>query len=194
MRQPDDAIPHDGPEDAPSVYGLAGAVECVLFTADRPVSLEQLSDLLGVAADRVREAVEEVRRRLAGSGLQVQAVAGGFQMATRPEYAEVVRRFLQREHGASLTRGALETLAIVAYRQPITRGEIEQIRGVRSDWHLERLLERQLIRVTGRRETIGRPVLFGTTELFLRYFGLHDLADMPPLGGRGVQALMDAVR
>lgn len=194
MRQPDDAIPNEGPEDAPSVSGLAGAVECVLFTADRPVSLEQLCDLLGASADRVREAVEEVRRRLADSGLQVQAVAGGFQMATRPEHADVVQRFLQREHGTSLTRGALETLAIVAYRQPITRGEIEQIRGVRSDWHLERLLERQLIRVTGRRETIGRPVLFGTTEVFLRYFGLHDLADLPPLGGRGVQALMDAVR
>jgi segregation and condensation protein B len=88
----------------------------------------------------------------------------------------------------------VETLAIIAYRQPVTRAEIEQIRGVSSNWHIERLLERQLIRDVGRRQTIGRPVLFGTTEFFLRYFGLRDLSDLPPMGDRGVQTLLDAVR
>jgi segregation and condensation protein B len=124
----------------------------------------------------------------------LQAVAGGYQLVTRPEHAEVVRRFLQREHGESLSKGALETLAVIAYRQPATRGDIEAIRGSRSDWHIERLLERQLIREAGRRPTPGRPVLFATTELFLRYFGLNDLAHLPAMGERGVQALLDVAR
>ena len=105
-----------------------------------------------------------------------------------------MRLFLQREHGESLTKGVLETLAVIAYRQPATRGDIEAIRGSRSDWHIERLLERQLIREVGRRPTLGRPVLFGTTDLFLRYFGLNDLSDLPAMGDRGVQAFLDVVR
>jgi segregation and condensation protein B len=180
-------------EDA-AIRGLAGAVESLFFVADRPVSLDRLAELLEAPAPAVREAIEFLRRRLAESGLLLQGVAGGYQLATRPEHADLVRRFLQKEHGESLSRGALETLAVIAYRQPATRGDIEQIRGSRSDWHIERLLERQLIRVVGRRQTIGRPVLFGTTELFLRYFGLHDLSDLPPMGDRGVQVLIDAVR
>jgi segregation and condensation protein B len=180
-------------EDA-AIRGLAGAVESLLFVADRPLSLERLAEVLEVQPPAVQEAIEYLRRRLAEGGLLLQGVAGGYQLATRPEHAELIRRFLQREHGESLSRGALETLAIIAYRQPATRGDIEQIRGSRSDWHIERLLERQLIRAVGRRQTIGRPVLFGTTELFLRYFGLRDLADLPPMGDRGVQVLVDAVR
>ncbi len=180
-------------EDA-AVRGLAGAVESLLFVADRPVPLNRLVEVLEAPLPAVREAIEHLRRRLSGSGLLLQPVAGGYQLATRPDHADLIRRFLQREHGESLSRGALETLAVIAYRQPATRGDIEQIRGSRSDWHIERLLERQLIRVVGRRPTVGRPVLFGTTELFLRYFGLHDLSELPPMGDRGVQVLLDAVR
>lgn len=180
-------------EDA-AVRGLAGAVESLLFVADRPVPMTRLVEVLEVPPPAVHEAIEHLRRRLADSGLLLQAVAGGYQLATRPDYADLIRRFLQREHGESLSRGALETLAVIAYRQPATRGDIEQIRGSRSDWHIERLLERQLIRVVGRRPTVGRPVLFGTTELFLRYFGMHDLSELPPMGERGVQVLLDAVR
>ncbi len=180
-------------EDA-EVRGLAGAVESLLFVADRPVALDRLAEVLGVPVPEAREALEHLRGRLAEGGLMLQAVAGGYQLATRPEYADLVRRFLQREHGESLSRGALETLAVIAYRQPATRGDIEQIRGSRSDWHIERLLERQLIRMVGRRPTIGRPILFGTTELFLRYFGLHDVSELPPMGDRGVQILINAVR
>ncbi len=180
-------------EDA-AVRGLAGAVESLLFVADRPVPMTRLVEVLEAPPPAVHEAIEHLRRRLADSGLLLQAVAGGYQLATRPDYADLIRRFLQREHGESLSRGALETLAVIAYRQPATRGDIEQIRGSRSDWHIERLLERQLIRVVGRRPTVGRPVLFGTTELFLRYFGMHDLSELPPMGERGVQVLLDAVR
>ncbi len=170
---------------------LARSAESVLFVADRPVPLDRLAVVLDVPADRAREAVECLAARLADSGLQVQGVAGGYQLCTRPEHADLVRRFLQREHGESLSRGALETLAIIAYKQPATRGDIEQIRGSSSDWHIERLLERHLIRVVGRRETVGRPMLFGTTELFLRYLGLRGLTDLPPAGERGVQAMLD---
>lgn len=173
------------------VEELARCVESLLFVADRPLPLDRLAAVLEVPADRAREAVGHLEARLGRSGLQVQEVAGGYQVCTRPEHADLVRRFLQHEHGESLTKGALETLAIIAYRQPATRGDIEQIRGSSSDWHIERLLERHLIRVVGRRDTVGRPMLFGTTERFLRYFGLRGLSDLPPAGERGVQAMLD---
>jgi len=181
-------------DDEQAASALAAAVESLLFVADRPIPLEHLADTLAAPVPAVREALEHLRRRLMHGGLLLRAVAGGYQLATRPEHADLVRRFLQKEHGERLTRGALETLAVIAYRQPVTRGEIEQIRGVRSDWHIERLLERQLIRELGRRPTLGRPMLFGTTELFLRYFGLHDLSGLPPMGERGVGALLDVMR
>lgn len=180
-------------EPQQEIGDLAGLVESLLFVADRPVSLDSLAAALDVSADRVRQAIEHLEARLAGGGLQVQAVAGGYQLCTRPEHADLVRRFLQHEQGESLSRGALETLAIIAYRQPATRGDIEQVRGSSSDWHIERLLERHLIRVVGRRETVGRPMLFGTTERFLRYFGLRSLSDLPPAGERGVQVVLDRV-
>ncbi len=181
-------------EDAhdPAFIELAGRIESVLFVAGGPVSVDRLAEVVGADRSSVTRALVSLRDR--GGGLLLQAVAGGYQLGTRPEHAEIVRRFLQSEHSESLTRGALETLAIIAYRQPATRGDIEQIRGVRSDWHIERLLERQVIREVGRRPTVGRPVLFGTTELFLRYFGLRDLSELPPMGARGVQALLDSVR
>jgi segregation and condensation protein B len=180
---------HDGALDE-----LAGAVESILFVAGGPVRLESLSTVTGADPARVREAIDVLGARTTGSGLLLQQVAGGYQLATRPEHAEVVKQFLQTEHAEKLTRGALETLAIIAYRQPVTRAEIEQVRGVRSDWHIERLLERQLIREAGRRQTLGRPVEFATTELFLRYFGLAELSGLPAMGERGVQALLEAVR
>lgn len=180
--------------DEAALGHLAAAVEGILFVAGAPVPARRLAEVTGAAPEAVERAVAVLQARLAHSGLLVQAVAGGYQLGTRPEHADVIRRFLQTEHRERLTKGALEVLAIIAYRQPCTRGDIEQIRGARSDWHIERLLERQLIRELGRREAPGRPVLFGTTELFLRYFGLRDLADLPPLGDRGVQALLDTLR
>jgi len=174
---------------------LAGAVESILFVAGGPVPVEKLAEALGADRVAVAQAVRYLQQRTTHvTGLLIQAVAGGYQLGTHPEHADAVRQFLQNQHSDSLTRGALETLAIIAYRQPATRGDVEQIRGVRSDWHIERLLERQLIREMGRRPTVGRPMLFGTTELFLRYFGLNDLAELPPMGTRGVQTLLDAAR
>ncbi len=180
--------------DDAEISGLAGALEGILFVAGGPVRLDTLAAVTGADPVLIRQALEVLRGRTVDGGLMLQALAGGYQLATRPEHAEVVKKFLQAEHAEKLTRGALETLAMIAYRQPITRGEIEHIRGVRSDWHIERLLERQLVRDVGRRQTLGRPVEFGTTELFLRYFGLADLSDLPAMGERGVQMLLNAVR
>ncbi len=171
------------------IAALAGTLESILFVADRPVPADRLAEVTGVEAQEVRSAIVLLQSRV--GGLVVQSVAGGYQLGTRPEHAEAVRLFLQREHAEPLSRGALETLAIVAYRQPVTRAEIEQIRGVSSDWHVERLLDRRLIRVVGRRQTVGRPVLFGTTETFLRYFGLNDLSGLPAMGVKGVQSLLE---
>lgn len=186
--------PQSSGEESSALRELAGGVESVLFVAGGPVSADKIAEALGADRAAVMQAIYYLQRRVHGTGLLIQAVAGGYQFGTRPEYAEAVRRFLQSQHSESLTRGALETLAIIAYRQPATRGDIEQIRGVRSDWHIERLLERQLIREAGRRPTVGRPALFATTELFLRYFGLNDLTELPPMGTRGVQTLLDSVR
>lgn len=180
--------------DDPAVAALAAALESLLFVADGPVPLQRLAEAADASPALAQEALEHLRTRLVGGGLLLQAVAGGYQLATRPEHAEIVRRFLQREHGEKLSKGALETLAVIAYRQPVTRGDIEAVRGGNSDWHIERLLERKLIRAVGRRSTPGRPVLFGTTELFLRYFGLNDLTELPPMGDRGVRALLDVSR
>lgn len=182
----------DAPGEA-ELHELAAKIESVLFVAGGPVTTNRLAEAVGAGTPAVTRALDYLREHR-GIGLMLQAVAGGHQLGTRPEHAEIVRRFLQTEHSESLTKGALEVLAIIAYRQPATRGDIEQIRGSRSDWHIERLLERQLIREAGRRQTVGRPVLFSTTELFLRYFGLHDLSDLPPMGAGGVQALLDSVR
>jgi segregation and condensation protein B len=176
------------------VASLAAAVESLLFVADRPIPIARLAEATATTTDEIRRALDHLNVRLSDGGLVLRAVAGGYEIATRPEQAELVRRFLQLEHGERLTKGAMETLAVIAYRQPCTRGDIEQIRGSRSDWHIERLLERQLIREVGRRESPGRPALFATTELFLRYFGLNDLSTLPPMGERGVQTLLDAMR
>lgn len=161
------------------------AVECILLVGGGPVTVPQLQAVLGVTPETVRAVLWELQQDFAGRGLQVQEVAGGYQLCTRPELAEYVQRFLQLERREALSQPALETLAIVAYRQPVTRAEIEAVRGVRSDHVLETLTERHLIRELSRRPTLGRPILYGTTEAFLRYFGLKDLRDLPPMQGGG---------
>jgi segregation and condensation protein B len=162
---------------------LKPAVECLLFVAGGPVTVQRLSEALEAPPDAVQEALRELGEEYAGRGLQVQVVAGGYQLCTRPDYAGVVQRFLGLDHRETLSQAALETLAIIAYRQPITRAEIEVVRGVRSEHVLERLIERHLVREVGRRPTPGRPILYGTTEGFLRHFGLKDLQSLPPLRG-----------
>ncbi len=181
MTLPTDLTPQPSELD---LEELKKAAECVLLVSSGPVTVEQLADALGATPQTVHALLWELQQDYAGRGLQIQPVAGGFQLCTRPELAPYIQRFLQLDHREPLSRAALETLAIVAYRQPITRAEIEAVRGVRSEHVLERLLERHLVREVGRKAALGRPILYGTTEGFLRYFGLKDLHELPTLGGR----------
>ncbi len=166
----------------------ANAIECVLLVSGEPVRLDQLVEATQISPEIVTVAIEMLQQDYAARGLEVQSVAGGYQLGTRPAYAEAVRRYLGAAGREPFSQAALETLAIVAYRQPITRPEIEALRGVRSEHILERLEERRLIKAIGRKQTVGRPILYGTTDAFLRYFGLRDLQDLPPIEAFGSAA------
>jgi segregation and condensation protein B len=158
-------------------------LEGLLFVAEEPLPLSKLREIL---ADEETDATEMSLRDLAvrleerGGGLMVQEVAGGYRLATRPEVHPWIQK-LQQVKPARLSRAALETLAIIAYRQPITRAEIESIRGVAVDGVLRTLLERELVRMMGRKAEAGRPMLYGTSHLFLEHFGLRELGDLPTL-------------
>jgi segregation and condensation protein B len=166
---------------------LRGVLESLLFVAGEPVAPRRIAQVLGLEEEAVAQALEELRLNPSPeSGLQVVRVAGGYQLCTRPEHAEAVARFLQPA-AQRLSRQALETLAIIAYRQPITQPEIDAIRGVHSGGVLKTLQERELIHEAGRKETVGRPILYGTTEEFLKHFGLHDLSELPLLEESFVQ-------
>jgi segregation and condensation protein B len=176
------------PAEELRVHEAVRAIECILFASGEPVRPEHLAEAAQVPPEIVAAALGILRAEFAGRGLEVQAVAGGYQLATRPAYAEAVRRYLGAAAREPLSQAALETLAIIAYRQPITRPEVDALRGVRSDYILERLEERRLIHVVGRKETVGRPMLYATTDAFLRHFGLGALADLPPLEQFGLTA------
>jgi len=158
------------------------AVESLLFLAERPLSREELHQATGLEMQRIGKALDELggRYREGISGVVLHEVASGFQLRTSPDTSEFARRFL-RVKPQRLTRAALETLAIVAYRQPVTRPEIEEIRGVDTGAVLKALLERRLVKILGRKEEPGRPILYGTTREFLEFFALKDLASLPTL-------------
>jgi len=159
-------------------------IESLLFVADEPVALSDLARALGVSTQVVAEAVETLAQEYSQRGLRIQRVNGRVQMTTAPEAAPVIERFLGLETSTRLSQAAMETLAIIAYRQPITRPEIDAIRGVSSDGVIRTLLARGLIEEQGRLDTPGRPILYGTTFEFLRCFGLESLEDLPPLEDR----------
>lgn len=149
--------------------------------ADEPLSLDQLAELTDTDQELVEEALAELREALDERGLILLRLGDRFQLDTAPECASFVERYLGDEHGSSLSSAALETLAIIAYRQPITRAQIDAIRGVDSSGVIRTLLARSLIRPLGRLPQAGRPVVLGTTFEFLEYFGLESLDDLPPL-------------
>jgi segregation and condensation protein B len=168
---------------------LLCALECLLLASGGPVPLRRLAHALQCPEEEAESLLEELQRDYQTRGLMVQHVAGGYQLCTRPQYADYVTRLVTQQP-EPLSRACLETLAVVAYRQPVTRAEVEAVRGARSDHHLRRLVERNLIREVGRKPGPGTPILYGTTELFLRQFGLRDLNDLPPLEGRRVQDML----
>ncbi len=169
------------PPENPEPLPLKSLVESLLFVAQEPVTVEQLAAALQVGAAEIETALAELGREYARRGVRLQRKGKRVQMVTAPEAADSVRAFLGLELGGKLSPAALETLAIIAYRQPITRAQIEAIRGVNSDSVIRTLVHRGLIEEQGRLEQAGRPIIYGVTFAFLQQFGLTGLKDLPPL-------------
>jgi len=177
----------EDPEAPPGREELVAAVEAVVFAAAEPVQAGEIAGALGgtggLDAAQVEQAIEELSRRLDanGGGLRLERVAGGWRLSTRPEVGVWVRRFFRQRNRTRLSPASLETLAIVAYKQPITAPEIQAIRGVDPSHGIKSLLEKRMIRILGRKKVVGNPLLYGTTKQFLVHFGLDRLADLPSL-------------
>jgi segregation and condensation protein B len=161
---------------------IKAIAESLLFASGTPLSLRRMAEVIGVIQAEVKLALARLREEYAapGRGIVLAEVAGGYQFRTVPEHADYVKT-LVREKPSRLSRAALETLAIIAYRQPVTKVEIEAVRGVDVDGVLNSLLTKKLVRVMGRKDVPGRPWVYGTTPQFLELFGLADLASLPPL-------------
>ena len=163
---------------------LRAIVEAIVFAAPQPLTPREIGRVLGgVPNEDWQRALEDLREDYARDerGLQLIEVAGGWQITTRPEYNDWVRELLDPKTPTRLSIQALETLAVIAYRQPATLPEIIELRGVRSQGVVKTLLEKRLIRITGRKEVVGRPMLYGTTKQFLLHFGLKDLDELPKI-------------
>lgn len=166
-----------------STAELVAIVEALIFVADEPLTLKVLTEVLEEDRENVEVAVEALRNEYDAreSGLQIREIAGGWQIATRTELHEDVRKFLKTRPSAKLSLASLETLAVVAYKQPVTVPEILEIRGVQSASAIKTLLEKRLIVTKGHKETVGRPMQYGTSKDFLIQFGLKDLTELPSI-------------
>ncbi len=163
---------------------LKPAIEALLFVADEPLAFKQLCKVMGdVPEDDVLAALQELDAdyEARNSGLEVREIAGGWRISTRPQNHEFIRKYLKSRPSARLSLPALETLAVIAYKQPITIPEILEIRGVSSSSAIKTLLEKRLIVTKGRKETVGRPMMYGTSKEFLIQFGLKDLSELPSI-------------
>ena len=160
---------------------LSVKLEALLFVAAEPVTTSQLVAALDVSASVVERALNELDASLSSRGLRLQRHGGRVQLTTAPELAELIEHFLGLEATSHLSRAALETLAIIAYQQPVTRPQIDSIRGVNSDSMMKSLLNKGLILESGRADGPGRPILYSTTPEFLQHFGLNSILEMPPL-------------
>jgi len=162
---------------------LVAVVEALIFVADEPITSKLMSDVLDEDRQTIEAAVEQLRQEYENreSGLQIREIAGGWQIATRTEFHEEVRKFLKTRPSAKLSLASLETLAVIAYKQPVTVPEILEIRGVQSASAIKTLLDKRLIVAKGRKETVGRPMQYGTSKDFLIQFGLKDLSELPSI-------------
>ena len=188
MPEPTETVPDapqaDGQPAEPSAEtgDQVACVEAILFSSDSPLTPGRLAQATGLkGAGDVKRAVNALNARYDASGaaFTIEDIAGGYQMMTRPEYNDVLSRMRHARADSRLSQAALETLAIVAYRQPILRADVEAIRGVACGEILRGLMDRQLVKIVGRAEVIGRPMLYGTTKRFLEVFGLKNLDDLP---------------
>src|SRR6266508_1796509 len=165
---------------------LIDVVEALLFASDSPVEVERIQEVLELhSAAAARELVSRLRERLDAQGraLQIIEVGGGYRLVTRPEVAPWLVKLARSRTRSRLSRSALETLAIIAYRQPASRPDIDAVRGVNSEAVLDNLLDRRMVRIAGRKDSPGRPFLYETTRDFLVTFGLRDLTDLPKVEG-----------
>lgn len=158
-------------------------IEALLFLSEEPVKTDRIAMMLSVSPDESEKLARELMQDFKDDqrGLQIIETTGGFQLGTRPELAPYLEKAFSEDVSSNLTAAALEALAIIAYKQPVTRIEVESIRGVRCEHVLDNLVKRKLIKISGRKEGPGRPLLYSTTPDFLKYFGLMDLNDLPPL-------------
>jgi segregation and condensation protein B len=178
-----------GAEAGESLYALQSTadriavIEALIFVSEEPLSAKAIADVLKEDREVIEQALAELVQEFnaRNSGLQLREVAGGWQFATRPEYHEHVRAFLRTRPSAKLTLASLETLAVIAYRQPVTVPEILEIRGVQSPSAIKTLLDKKLIVAKGRKDTVGRPMMYGTSKEFLMQFGLKDLSELPSI-------------
>ena len=182
-------------------HDLVPLVEAMIFAADGPINTDRIAEALDRSPADIREAIEalEVDYAERPRGFFLQEVAGGYQLRTHPEYADYLRK-LGRSRPFRFSRPALESLAIIAYRQPVTRAEIEYLRGVDSGSVLKTLLEKRLVRILGKKDVPGKPMIYGTTKEFLELFGLPDLSSLPTLSefselapDRETEALMETL-
>ena len=175
--------------DEPGTYTVQNAaersaiIEALIFVSEEPLSVKTMAAVLREDSEVIEGAVAELAKEFNGrnSGLQLREVAGGWQFATRPEYHEHVRAYLKSRPSAKLSIASLETLAVIAYKQPVTVPEILEIRGVQSPSSIKTLLDKKLIVAKGRKETVGRPMMYGTSKDFLIQFGLKDLGELPSM-------------
>jgi segregation and condensation protein B len=164
-------------------------IQALIFCAQSPISIEEiqrcLAESLGmeVLVSDVLESIEGINELLADTNFafQIYAIGGGYQFLTKPAYQETISTYLKQKSKKKLSASSLETLAIIAYKQPITRSAVELIRGVGCDYAIQKLLEKELIEIRGKADTIGRPVLYGTSQKFMNYFGLNHIKDLPQL-------------
>lgn len=166
------------------VEEISRILEAIVFVAEGPVMAEDLRSIFKkVPADRIEAARRMLIERFnaANQGLEIREVAGGLKISTRPEFHEWVRAYLKTRPSAKLSLASLETLAVIAYKQPVTLPEILEIRGIKSTSAIQTLLEKRLIVTRGRKKVVGRPILYGTSQEFLVHFGLKDLSELPTL-------------
>jgi segregation and condensation protein B len=189
------SAPADAATDASAEAEIAATVEAILFATDNPLSPAKIA-MLAELPNRglVKKAVAQLNERYdrIGCSFRIEPIAGGYQMLTRPQYHDVVSRLFKNKSDSKLSQAAMETLAIVAYRQPVLRADIEAVRGVASGEMLRGLMEKNLVKIVGRAEVLGRPMLYGTTRQFLEVFGLNGIEDLPNVealrGGRDANA------
>lgn len=164
-----------------SLSELGAVIEALIFVADEPLAAKTIAEVLGEDKILVQSIIEDLAREWENriGGLSLREVAGGWQITTRAEFHEEIRAFLKTRPSAKLSLAALETLAVIAYKQPVTVPEIMEIRGVQSGSAIKTLLDKRLISAKGRKETVGRPMVYGTSKEFLLQFGLKDLSELP---------------